>query len=54
VSEKSTKNDLDYTAKPNMVRHHFAFRSQCSFGPCQIAHEQYNSGDSELKKEVPG
>ena len=26
VSEKSTRNDLDYAAKPNMVPHHFAFR----------------------------
>jgi hypothetical protein len=26
VSEKSTRNALDYVAKPNMVRHHSAFR----------------------------
>lgn len=26
VSEKSTRNALDYAAKPNMGRHHSAFR----------------------------
>ncbi len=26
VSEKSTRNALDYAAKPKMVRHHSAFR----------------------------
>jgi hypothetical protein len=34
VSEKSTRNVLDYAAKPNMVRHRSAFRLQMQLWPC--------------------
>jgi len=32
VSEKSTRNALGYAAKPNMVRHHSAFRLKMQLG----------------------
>ena len=54
MSEKSTSNDLNYAARPNMERHHSAFCSQMQLWPCEIAHEQYNSSNSKLPKEIAG
>jgi hypothetical protein len=39
VSEESTSNDLNYAARPNMERHHSAFRLQMQLWPREIAHE---------------
>lgn len=36
-----------------MAWHGTVFRSQMQFWPCKAAHEQYNAGDSRLKKEIP-
>jgi hypothetical protein len=54
VSEKSTRNDLDYAAKHNIVCHHSAFWLQMQLWPCKTAHELYNPRDSEFIKEIPG
>jgi hypothetical protein len=54
VSEKPTGNDLDHAARPNMVRHHSAFRSQMQLWRCKTAHGQYNSSDSGLQREISG
>ena len=40
VSEKSTRNALDYAATPNMVRHHSAFRLKMQLWPCKPTQEQ--------------
>jgi hypothetical protein len=53
VCERSISNDLNHAVQPKMGRHHSAFGSQMQLRPCKIAHEQYASGDSELKKEIP-
>jgi hypothetical protein len=39
VTEKSTRNALDYAAKPDMVRHHSAFRLKMQLWPCKTAPE---------------
>ena len=36
-----------------MTRHRSAFRSQVPLPHCELAHQQYDSGDSELKQEIP-
>jgi hypothetical protein len=54
LSEKSTSNDLNYAATPNMERHHSAFLLADAAWRCEIAHEQCNSSDSELQKEIAG
>jgi hypothetical protein len=54
VSEKSTSDDLNYAARPNMERHHSAFRLQMQLWPCEIAHAQYKPSNSELQKEIFG
>jgi hypothetical protein len=53
VCERSISNDLNHAVQPKMARHRSAFCSQMQLRPCEIAHEQYDSGDSELKKEIP-
>jgi len=40
VSEKSTRNGLDYAAKPNMVPHHSVFRLKMQLRPCKTAQRQ--------------
>jgi len=40
VPEKSTRNGLDYAAKPNTVPHHSAFRLKMHRWPCKAAQKQ--------------
>ena len=40
LSEKSTRNGLDYTAKPNTVPHHSAFRLKMQYWPCKSTQVQ--------------
>jgi hypothetical protein len=40
VSEKSTRNGLDYAAKPNMLPHHSAFRLKMQRWSCKTAQKQ--------------
>jgi hypothetical protein len=53
VREESTRNHLSCAANPGMAGHCSSFRPQMQLWPCKTAHEQYNSSDSELKKEIP-
>src|SRR6266436_7970461 len=45
--------ELNHAVQPTMARHRSAFRSQMQLRPCELAHEQYDPGDSELKMETP-
>ena len=40
LSEKSTRNGLDYAAKPNTVTNHSAFRLKMRRWPCKTAQKQ--------------
>ena len=42
-----------HAVQPNMRRRRSAFRSQVQLPGCELAHEQYDLGDSELKQEIP-
>jgi hypothetical protein len=52
LSEKATRNDLDYAPQPNKVPHNFGFCSRMQLWSCKTAYEQNGQGDSGLKKEI--
>jgi transposase InsO family protein len=53
VSEKSTRNNLDYTVESRAARNRSVFRPEFQLCPCHTAEEPYNSSESGLKKEIP-
>jgi len=53
VSEKSTRNNLDYAFKSRTARNRSVFRLAFQLCPCHTAEEPYNSSKSGLKKEIP-
>ena len=54
MSEKSTRNDLDYAVESRAARNRSIFRPELQLCPCHTAEERYNLCESELKKEIPG
>ena len=53
MSEKSTRNDVDYAAELQNGTELLRFLSRNIVLACKISHEQYNFRDSELKMEIP-
>jgi hypothetical protein len=53
VSEKSTRNDLDYAFKSRTARNRSVFRPQLRRWSSHTAEEPYNLSESGLKKEIP-
>jgi hypothetical protein len=53
VSEKSTRNNLNYTVESRAARNRSVFRPEFQLCPCHTDEERYNSRESGLKKEIP-
>ena len=53
MSEKSMGNALDDASEATTARNHSAFQPQKGPWPCKTGYQRYNSGESELKKEIP-
>jgi hypothetical protein len=53
VSEKSTRNDLDYAVESRAAQNRSVFRPQLQHWSCNTHQEGYNFRESGLKKEIP-
>ena len=53
MSEKSTRNDLDYAVESRAARNRSVFRPQMQHWSCNTNQEGYNLRESGLKKEIP-
>jgi len=53
VSEKSTRNDLDYADESRAAPNRSVFRPEYQLCRCHTAEERYNPSESRLKKEIP-
>ena len=53
MSEKSARNNLDYTVESSAARNRSVFRPKFQLRPCHTAEEPHNSSESGLKKEIP-
>ena len=53
MSEKSTRNNLDYTVESRTARNRSVFRLEFQLCPCHTAEEPYNSSKSGLKRRFP-
>ena len=53
MSEKSTRNNLDYTVESRAARNRSVFRPEFQLCRCHTAEEPYDSSESGLKKEIP-
>jgi hypothetical protein len=53
VSEKSTRNDLDYAVESTAARIRAVFRPELRRWPSYTAEERYNSSEPGPKKEIP-
>ena len=54
MSEKSTRNNLDYTVESRAARNRSVFRPEFQLCPCHTAEERYNPSKLGLKKDIPG
>ena len=53
MSEKSMGNAPDDASEAKKAPNQSAFQPQKGVWPCKIGYQLYNSGESELKKEIP-